>query len=392
MGTGMQQLSVALWLFLSAVTPLCVKHISPEKIDPLVYEEQQLWVSGVKGKENTYRIPLPYTPKGRLQAFAEARKASSRDAGQKFIAMRRSTGPSTSVPAGATWSPTRFIVDDGQDPDGLNLGSLVVDEEKGLIILVYSLHFHTTKAAGTMMVVSDTDGLSWSRPRNISGQIGVQPFSPGPGFGIQKKNSPKKFVNVLHSNGTWPLTIYRSKPKGFESKQRTLLSHIPTCIMNRMQIFNPSPNQPVEMTDGSIIVNVRNQNYYHCRCRIVVRSLDGGLTLPIDQLYFDYTLVDPAVAAGALQKDGVLYFTNPAHEYYRINLTLRWSTTHGQVWENKTVRIWGGPSGYSSMTSLNSCSVEDSKFIYVIYEKGLKNYYETISFVKIHLFGGKDGM
>uniref|UniRef100_H3BZ51 Sialidase-1 n=1 Tax=Tetraodon nigroviridis TaxID=99883 RepID=H3BZ51_TETNG len=345
------------------------------QIDPLVYEEQQLWVSGVKGKENTYRIPLPYTPKGRLQAFAEARKASSRDAGQKFIAMRRSTDK------GATWSPTRFIVDDGQDPDGLNLGSLVVDEEKGLIILVYSLHFHTTKAAGTMMVVSDTDGLSWSRPRNISGQIGVQPFSPGPGFGIQKKKQSKKtrflhFVNVLHSNGTWPLTIYRSKPKGFESKQRTLLS----C---------PTSLQPVEMTDGSIIVNVRNQNYYHCRCRIVVRSLDGGLTLPIDQLYFDYTLVDPAVAAGALQKDGVLYFTNPAHEYYRINLTLRWSTTHGQVWENKTVRIWGGPSGYSSMTSLNSCSVEDSKFIYVIYEKGLKNYYETISFVKIHLFGGK---
>lgn len=44
------------------------------------------------------------------------------------------------------------------------------------------------------------------------------------------------------------------------------------------------------------------------------------------------------------------------------------------------------------MTSLNSGSVEDSKFIYVIYEKGDKDYAETISFVKIHLFGGRDRM
>lgn len=73
------------------------------------------------------------------------------------------------------------------------------------------------------------------------------------------------------------------------------------------------------MTDGSIIINVRNQNNYHCRCRVVVRGRDGGLSLPIEELYFDYTLVDPAVAAGALQKDGVLYFTNPANEQHSKN-------------------------------------------------------------------------
>lgn len=72
--------------------------------------------------------------------------------------------------------------------------------------------------------------------------------------------------------------------------------------------------QPVEMTDGSIMINVRNQNNYHCHCRIVVRSFDGGLTLPVDELFFDYKLIDPVVAAGALQKDGVLYFTNPSND------------------------------------------------------------------------------
>ncbi len=72
-------------------------------------------------------------------------------------------------------------------------------------------------------------------------------------------------------------------------------------------------SKPVELDDGSIMINVRNNKNYHCRCRMVVRSLDGGESLPVEQLVFDHTLEDPAVAAGALEKEGVLYFTNPAN-------------------------------------------------------------------------------
>ncbi|XP_038580924.1 sialidase-1 [Micropterus salmoides] len=379
----------ALSLLLSAAFSNCVCPISPEQIEPLLYEEQLLWVSGTQGQVSTYRIPLlTFTPSGSLLAFAEGRKSSSSDFGAKFIAMRRSEDK------GATWSPTTFIVDDGTQADGLNLGSVVVDEEVRSVILIYSICFHLYQCypSSTMMVESRDDGRSWSQPRNLSVQLGVKNFAPGPGFGIQKRYNPAKGRLVVCGHGTLEgdgVFCILSDDHGHNWYNGAALKSIPYNQKKRPLDFNPDECQPVEMTDGSIVINVRNQNNYHCRCRVVVRSRDGGLSLPIDDLYFDYTLVDPVVAAGALQKDGVLYFTNPSNEQHRVNLTLRWSVTDGVSWEDKAVQIWSGPSGYSSMTSLDSDPPEDRKYIFVIYEKGHKDYYETVSFAKIHLFGGR---
>ncbi|XP_051991269.1 sialidase-1-like [Xyrauchen texanus] len=85
---------------------------------------------------------------------------------------------------------------------------------------------------------------------------------------------------------------------------------------------------------------------------MIARSLDGGESLPMGELVFDQTLVDPAVAAGALQKEGVLYFTNPANSHSRVDLTLRWSLNRGKSWVKDTLKIWAGPSGYSCLAAL----------------------------------------
>uniref|UniRef100_A0A3Q0SIF8 Sialidase-1 n=1 Tax=Amphilophus citrinellus TaxID=61819 RepID=A0A3Q0SIF8_AMPCI len=351
--------------------------------------EQLLWVSGAQGQVNTYRIPLlTFTPKGSLLAFAEARKTSSSDMGAKFIAMRRSTDK------GATWSPTTFIVDDGTKPDGLNLGSAVVDEEVGSVILIYSICFYLNHCSppSIMMVESRDDGLSWSPPRNLSVMLGVKNFAPGPGLGLQKRYNPAKGRLVVCGHGTLEgdgVFCILSDDHGDTWYNGAALKSIPYNQKKKPQDFNPDECQPIELQNGTIAINVRNQNRYHCLCRIVVHSYDGGLTLPLEGLVFDEALVDPVVAAGALQKEGVIYFTNPCSEDKRVNLTLKWSLTDGTSWEKKAMQIWAGPSGYSCITSLDSGSVEDRKYIFVIYEKGHKDYNETVSFAKIHLYSGR---
>ena len=89
---------------------------------------------------------------------------------------------------GDEWEAMQVILDDGYLIfDGLNLGNIIVDDEKGIIFIMYCYCYHHDRCdiADTKLVKSLDDGITWSKPLNLSQQVGTASFAPGPGFGIQ---------------------------------------------------------------------------------------------------------------------------------------------------------------------------------------------------------------
>jgi len=330
-----------------------------------------------------FRIPaIIKTKKGNLLAFAEARKGSCSDTGDIDLVMRRSTDQ------GASWSDLKVIWDDGNNVCGNPVPVLEKRSGKVFLLLTWNLgsdherDIIAQKSEDTRRVFvthSSDDGLNWEKPKEITSttkQANWTWYATGPCHGIQlsKKSGYKDRLIV-------PCDHIEADTKHYYSHAIYSDDYGETW-----QLGGTTPQHQVnecvvaEGSQGQVLLNMRNYDRDH-KNRKIAHSEDGGLSW--SNLESDDTLIEPIcqaslIANGKRGKKHRLYFSNPASQNARTNMTLRMSADDGQTWPRERV-IHPGPAAYSDLVMLNK------RQIGVLYEGGVNSPYEGIAFEVIEV-------
>ncbi|XP_078605571.1 sialidase-1-like [Branchiostoma floridae x Branchiostoma japonicum] len=340
-----------------------------------------LWRSQREGEIPIYRVPVfTYTPKGNLVAIAEGRRISSKDFNPKIFEVRRSTDE------GETWSHPQRIVDDGKSriKRSSYIGTIFVDDTTATIFLMYVFcEFCPTRSL--MLMNSTDDGITWGRPRNITDQVGKEYAThPSPGNGIQKKQEPAKGRLVVCGHGFYNgkgLVLLLSDDHGVTWRRGAFVPSQPFKMHLKKGTFDPDECQPVELPDGSIYIVVRNEKTYKkYHCKMIMRSFNGGETLPQNYTYLDQALIEPRITSGLWYRDGTMFYSGPKHDTKRQNLHIRWSYDHGKTWTSEK-RIWEEPASYSTLMMLP----HDKRHLYILYERGHKTEIDEIALTKLKI-------
>jgi len=324
-----------------------------------------------------YRIPAVVTTNsGAILAFCEARKTGCSDTGNIDLVMKKS------IDNGVTWSTLKVIWDDGNNVCGNPVP--VVDVETGDIHLLASwndgkdheseiIKGNSKNGRKVFQLVSKNGGESWSTPKDITASVKLPSWSwyaTGPVHGIQLKKGIHKGRLVI------PCDHIELNSKKYYSHTFYSDDHGVSW-----ELGGTTPNEKVnectvaELSNGDLLLNMRNYDRVGAKVRQIALSKDGGATW-INQK-FDQGLPEPRCQGALLsvqkEAENVLLFLNPADKNSRINMTLSVSTDDGFSW-NKKIPIYKSYSAYSDLTELRNGA------IFILYEAGYENPYEGIHY------------
>lgn len=332
---------------------------------------------------STTRIPaLLLTRRGTLLAFCEGRVSSASDFASMDILLKRSTD------GGNHWSGPVVIAQ--RDTVGRpTTNSVPIADRNGAIHFLYERNLHS---AHFYYIKSTDDGVSWSAPRDITAVIDrFKPkydwkvAAPGPGHGIQLKSgrllvpiwlcNPDPSIPGGAQRPSCVATLYSDDHGSTWECGDIVTDNGDPVAGSTDTVVNPSESVLVELSDGTIMMNLRSESAGHRR--LVLYSPDGisHWSKPV----FDSRLFEPICMASMVRMDGFpgtdyLLFCNPdsrddpASQHLpsgksgkRENLTLRLSYDAGKSWPVAKV-IDPGPSSYSDMALAKDGTV------YILYE------------------------
>lgn len=342
---------------------------------------------------HTYRIPgLTSTNKGTLIAVYDIRYNSSVD-----LQAHVDVGMNRSTDGGQTWEPMRVIMDMGtygdlpQDENGIGDPAVLVDKNTGTI-WVSALWLHgkkdkrawwaskegmTPEQTGQFMLVkSEDDGKTWSKPINITKQIkdpSWKLFFNGPGNGITMKDGTLVFAAQYKDEKAIPhSTIVYSKDAGKNW-------HVGTGAKSET-----TEAQVVELSDGSLMLNMRDdRNRKNRKDSINGRSI--AITKDLGKTWKEHptsraALIEPNCMASIISferkgKEDVLFFSNPNSKVARDHMTIKASFDDGKNWpeENQVELFEQEGYGYSCLTQI------DEDYIGILYEGSGDLYFQKIA-------------
>lgn len=348
------------------------------------FREIQVFENGKEGYA-CYRIPaIILAGNGDLLAFAEGRVDGCSDFGNVDIVMKRSKDD------GLSWGPLEVVVDNA----GLQAGNPapVLDQldqrfPEGRIFLCYNTgnnhEWENRQGNGLREVwfITSTDqGQTWSSPVNITlevhrpNQPEVNPeynfeedwrsYAITPGHALQLsrgKHQGRLFFPANHSVGE-PLDGFNEyRAHAFYSDDHGASWE----LSNSIQWPSSNESIAVELPDGSVMQNIRQQNG-ESRNRIVALSSDGGASW--DSVYLDTALITPVCQASLLDfvtpaGEAVILFSNPASKEKRVNMTVKMSRDDGKTWPVSR-RVRSGASAYSDLV------IQADQNIGLLYEHG----------------------
>lgn len=298
-----------------------------------------------------------------LMAIAEGRRNSSADEGEIDLVMK------TSFDSGKTWGELQPLLSYTEVKGKYGNPTPIFDSDTGLLHIIYTTSTEKSKFLEYTMfdiVGTLTQDLifKWSEPKQIIFE----------GDHIALMSGPNKGIRL--SDGRLAFACYANF-KDRQSEGFVVFSDDHGETWTRSDtIAAGNECDLLELHDGSLLYVLRDNtlctSIHSKTIQIFFRSVDGGVSW---ERWETDTLLRTPICQCCLNKTAEkIYLTYPSSSYCCTDLSIAYSTDA----KNFTiVKLYDGPSGYSSTVTLSNGE------ICVLAETGRINYMEQLTFFRL---------